>query len=96
MKRGNWVGMDKRLAFLLPKDREYTYIEAMLCYSIDKDNATEGSMSGYAALWGWNRDKVRRFIKTIESGEDYLASQNHPTGTHTIRRQAIRYIFNNV
>ena len=87
-ERGGWVGIDKRFAELLPKDREYSYLDAMFSYTVDRDNKKHGSVNGYAALWKWSRDKVRRFIRTIETGADYQTN-SHKTG----RRQAVRYIF---
>jgi hypothetical protein len=75
VKKGNWIGVDKRLVALLPKDRPYIIIEATISYSVDRDNHKEGSISGYAKLWGWSRKKVRRFIKTLESGKDYYGDR---------------------
>ncbi len=88
MKKGNWIPMDKRLVNLLPKDRKYTYLEAMLSYSVDRNSNKLGSVNGYSVLWKWSRDKVRRFVRTIENGADYQ-TDSHKTG----KRQAIRYVF---
>ena len=43
--------------------------------------------------WGWSRDKTRRFIRDIESGGDYYPT-GKKTGSHTGKKQAIRYVFN--
>ena len=91
MKEGNWVGMDKRLVSTLPNDRPLTDLEAMFSYTVNRDNGVMGSISGYAARWKWSRSKVRRFIRTIETGGDYL-TDSHRTG----KRQAIRFINNNL
>ena len=87
--RGGWVPIDKRFKNLLPNEREYTYLEAMFSYSVDRDNKKIGSINGYAALWKWSRDKVRRFVRTIGIGTDYQ-TDGHKTG----KRQSIRYVFN--
>ena len=77
MKRGNWVAIDKRFLNLLPKDnRPYTLLEAMLSYSVDRDNKHKGTINGYASMWSWSRDKVRRFISAIETGDDYQTDKN--------------------
>jgi hypothetical protein len=93
MIKGNWIPYDKRVVYFLPKDRPFTVIEAMLSYSIDRDNKHRGSINGYASLWNWSRDKVRRFIKTIEKGEDYYPT-GKKTSNHTSQKQAIRYVIN--
>lgn len=97
MKRGNWVAIDKRFVNLLPKDnRPYTLLEAMLSYSVDRDNKHKGTINGYASMWSWSRDKVRRFISAIETGDDYQTDKKtgKKTGVKTGKKQAIRYIFN--
>jgi len=94
MKRGNWVAIDKRFINLLPKDnRPFTELEAMFSYSVNRDDGLRGSINGYAARWGWSRDKTRRFIRDIESGGDYYPT-GKKTGSHTGKKQAIRYVFN--
>jgi hypothetical protein len=94
MIKGNWIPFDKRAVHLLPKDNKpFTVIEAMLSYSIDRDNKHHGSINGYASLWKWSRDKVRRFIQTIEKGEDYYPT-GKKTGNHTNNKQVIRYVLN--
>ncbi|MDD5007231.1 MAG: hypothetical protein PHU49_03625 [Syntrophorhabdaceae bacterium] len=93
MRQGNWVPIDKRLVNLLPKDRAYTVLEAMISYSIDHDNGHQGSINGYATLWGWSRVKTRRFLRTIEQGLDYHVD-GHETGHKTGKRQAVRFILN--
>jgi hypothetical protein len=93
MIKGNWIPFDKRAIYFLPKDRPFTVIEAMLSYSVDRDNEHKNSINGYASLWGWSRDKVRRFIQTIETGNDYFPTSKK-TGNHTRQKQAIRYVIN--
>ncbi len=82
MKKGNWMPIDKRLINLLPADRPYTVIEAMISYSVDQDNKKSGSINGYAVLWQWSRDRVRRFINAIRDGGDYITGDK-PTGNKT-------------
>jgi hypothetical protein len=63
----------------------------MVSYSADRDNGHIGSVNGYSTLWQWSRDMVRRFIRAIQDGADYTTDYRK-----TGKRQAIRYIFNNL
>lgn len=65
MKNGNWIALHKELRFFLPHGRAYTTLEAMFSYTLDIDNKKQGTISGYAKLWGWDRKKVRRFIAEV-------------------------------
>lgn len=110
MKDSNWMGIDKRIVSLLPKDRAYTKAEALLSLSYDLDNliyntgATPHTVfeaielikahctfSGYAALWGWSRNKTRKFINDLGSGQGHAVD-----GKGTGKRHYIRLIINNV
>ncbi len=90
MEKGNWIAIDKRMLYLLPKDKPYTIIEAMISVSYDIDQNKRGTISGYAKLWGWSRHKVRSFINELMAGKDYYA---HKKGTST--GHPIRLIFKN-
>ena len=65
MKEGNWVPISKAFVERLPKDRKYTEIEAMFSLQVDYDNNRPVSLSGLASLWGWSRNKIRRFLEEI-------------------------------
>lgn len=85
MSRGNkWIPMDQYLAqdFKSIK-RPFSRIEAMFSYTLDQDKGHSGSISGYASLWSWSRNKVRRFINSIRTVEGHLkdskrTAQGHP------------------
>lgn len=62
---GNWVAIHKGFTKHLPIDREYTKLEAMFSLSVDIDNKRSVSVSGYSKLWGWSRNKVNLFVKSI-------------------------------
>lgn len=62
-KQGNWVPMNKALSRYLPQDRQYTPLEAMFSVTCDYDNGNTATVSGYAALWRWSRNKVERFLE---------------------------------
>ena len=52
---------------------------------------SKNSISGYASLWGWTRNKVRRFIEYIKK------DSGHPTDTRrTGSGHPIRLIFNSL
>lgn len=91
MEHGNWIAIDKRFVDLLPKDMEYTYLEAMVSYSVDRDQGKVVSISGYASLWRWSRNKVRHFISTIGKGDDFYADR-----LGTGKGHPVRFIFNNL
>ena len=83
MSRGdNWIPIDKSLQqtfrFI---QREFSFIEAMVSYSIDQDNGKAGSIKGYSVRWGWSRNKVRRFIEKIRTPKGHPGdTQRTPFG----------------
>jgi len=79
MKNGNWTGIDKALIHLMPKDRPYSIPEAMISLSVDLDNGKEPTINGYSKLWGWSRNKVRKFVSELRTGRGHLADSK---GTH--------------
>ena len=81
MKSGGWIPVSKGCVKYLPKDRAYTELEAMCCIEIDYDAGKEVTVSGYADLWRWSRDKVYRFIKKI--GIEII----YPQKTTKLRKQ---------
>ncbi|MBA4416488.1 MAG: hypothetical protein C0392_01050 [Syntrophus sp. (in: bacteria)] len=91
MEKGNWIPIDKRAVFFLPKDRPYTPLEALYSLTVDVDNGKEGTLKGYASLWQWDRSKVRRFVKELSNG-----LQHYPDRKATQERHPIRFVFNNL
>lgn len=91
MSRGNnWVGLDKNLIQEFKHiRRKFSMIEAMFSYSVDRDCGLQGSISGYSVLWGWSRNKVRRFLNGIK-----IESGHYRDGKRTKSGQAIHYIDN--
>jgi hypothetical protein len=88
MKNGNWIPLDKQLIKYLPKRRPYTELEAMFSLAFDFDTKRRWTYRGYAALWGWDRRKIKRFIDTLLSGAGY-APPNAPP-----KAPSIRFVFN--
>lgn len=86
MSRGsNWIGMDKNLKQDFKSiRREFSLIEAMFSYSLDIDNGNDGTVSGYSKLWSWSRNKVRRFIKNIQSDAGHLKDSKRTAKGHPI------------
>lgn len=95
MKNGYWIPIDKRTIARLPKDRPYTDTEALLSLAVDIDNKRPWTIRGYAALWQWNRKKVKKFVHTLLSGADYTGPSQGP---HRGPRKGppIRFVFNNL
>jgi uncharacterized phage protein (TIGR02220 family) len=88
MKSGNWIPVDKRIVNLLPRDREYTFVEAYLSYRMDIESGAENSINGYARIWAWSRNKVRYFVEGLRTGKGHVVD-NQRTG----KGQEIRFIF---
>ena len=65
MKDGNWIPLSKWAAKHLPKDRPYSKLEALVSIQIDYDSGNSATISGYAALWSWSRNRVRMFLDMI-------------------------------
>lgn len=63
MKAGGWVPLSKYLS--LPKNREYSEVEAAYSLQRDYDEGNPVTVAGYAALWGWSRGKVERFLDAL-------------------------------
>lgn len=67
-KTNGWVKIDKMLvAEIQHLNRPLSRIEAMLSYTVDRDNGKPISIKRYATQWQWSKGKVRKFIKDIHS-----------------------------
>ena len=88
MKSGNWIPVDKRIINLLPRDREYTFIEAYISYRVDIENGEENSINGYSRIWSWSRNKVRHFVEGLSATNGHIVD-NKGTG----KGQEIRLLF---
>lgn len=82
---GNWVPIDKRVVNLLPRDKSYTYIEALISLTVDINNGKENSINGYAKLWVWSRNKTRRFVKGLRTGKGHIVDKKGTSKGHEIR-----------
>ncbi len=84
-KGNNWIALDKNLQQEFKKiRRKFSMIEAMFSYSLDQDRGNKGSIAGYAMLWGWSRNKVRRFKKGIKSVKGHLKDTRRTVDRHPI------------
>lgn len=84
MKQGNWIAIDKALIHLMPKDRPYSIPEAMISLSVDLDNGKDPSINGCSKLWGWSRNKVRKFVTELRTGRGHLADSKGTYKGHLI------------
>lgn len=91
MKDGGWIPIDKRVINLLPKSREYTFLEAYISLRYDLEQGEEISINGYARIWSWSRNKVRNFVEGLRTGKGHVVD-NQRTG----KGQEIRIISNNL
>jgi hypothetical protein len=80
MKEGNWLPMDKSLIRALPNRKPYTLIEAVFSYQyhldIPEDRRDQKTVSDWARIWKWSRDRVERFLKGNGCGSGE-ASERH-------------------
>jgi hypothetical protein len=83
MKKGNWVPMDKALVKTMSNiNRPFSPVEAMFSYSVDRDNGKEGTLRGYAKLWGWSVGKVKRFVECLRNtSETVVERKGNGSGT---------------
>jgi len=98
MDQGNWLALDKRLMYFLPKDRPYTIIEAMFSYTLDQDKNNNVSIIGYSRMWKWSRCKVRRFLNDMTLRGTHIP-ENAPMSSDrgkTGLRQEIRIVLDNL
>lgn len=84
MQQGNWIAIDKALIHLMPKDRPYSIPEATISLSVDLDNGKEITVTGYSKLWGWSRNKVRKFVTELRTGRGHLADSKGTYKGHLI------------
>lgn len=79
-KAGNWVPIDKALSSEFKYiTRSYSKIEAMFSHQMDVDCDRKWTIKGYAKLWGWSRNKVRKFLADIRTPEGHSVDTR---GTH--------------
>lgn len=83
MKKGNWVPMDKGLVKTMSSiNRPFSVVEAMFSYSVDQDCCKEGTLRGYAKLWGWSVGKVKRFVECLRNtSETVVERKGNGSGT---------------
>lgn len=86
LSKGNgWVPIDKNCVHTLKNiNRPFSWIEALFSYSVDQDEGREGSINGYSKLWGWSRNKVRKFIKELRTVEGHFADSQGTLKGHPI------------
>lgn len=66
MKSGKWIPLCKALVSALPRGgRPFTKLEAMFSLTLDYDNGSPVTVSGYASLWSWSERQVRRFLEEV-------------------------------
>jgi len=82
-----WIPLHKALVRELPKDRQFTRLEAMFSFTLDYDQGNQVSVCGYSKLWGWSEGRVRRFVEEIGARIEYpenTASRQNQRGVIVI------------
>jgi hypothetical protein len=87
MKHGKWVPIDSGMAKYLPKDRPYSFIEAMYCLQLNYNKGTAVTVAGLSKSWGWSRNKVSRFLVKVSVEVIY------PAGTENKRNKRGKLVF---
>ncbi len=81
----NWVAIDKNIKQEFKYiDRPYSIIEALLSFSIDFNCGSRWTYAGYAKLWQWSRDKVRKFVTDLQSESGYSLERQKTHYRHPI------------
>ena len=81
-----WVAIDS--AFykeLLRTSRKFTRMEAAFCLTHDFNFNKSWSIKSYAKMWGWSRNKVRKFIKEIQTTQGSVMNGAKNQKGHPIR-----------
>lgn len=60
-----WVPLDTRAKRFLPKNRQYTELEALFAVQLDYCQSNPATLAGYAAQWQWSRDRVRAWLAAL-------------------------------
>lgn len=81
----NWIKMDKALSVEFKHiRREFSEIEAMYSYTLDRSEGRDGSISGYSTLWSWSRNRVRKFLQNITSKTGHYRDRKRTETGHPI------------
>lgn len=77
MSRGdNYVMIDKAIAQEFRHiNRPYSRVEALVSHSINVNCGRRYTIAGYAKVWQWSRNKVRKFIADIASDAGFIAQK---------------------
>ena len=65
MKHSNWKGICRSFVEDLPHGRAYSKVEAAYSLQWDYFHRKQATISGYADLWQWSRNKVRNFLTEL-------------------------------
>ena len=71
----SWIPIDKNFRYFFPLDRPFTRLEAMVSYTLDMDEKKTISVSGYSKLWQWSRNKVRKFLKEVNTAKGHFGDR---------------------
>lgn len=81
-----WVSIDNNFyKELLQTTRSFTRMEAAFCLTHDFNFNKSWSIKNYAKIWGWSRNKVRKFINEIQSEQGSIMNGAKNQKGHPIR-----------
>lgn len=61
----SWIPLDARATRYLPKNRQYTELEALFAVQLDYCQGSPATVAGYAIQWRWSRDRVRTWLTAL-------------------------------
>lgn len=85
MDDGHWIVIDKRVINLFPRDRAFTFIEALISLTVDINNKRKNSINGYSKIWCWSRNKTRKFVNGLRTGNGHIVDRKGTSKGHEIR-----------
>ena len=84
MKIMAWIPIDKNFRYFLPMDKPYTRLEAMVSYTLDMDEGKNITVNGYAKIWQWSRNKVRKFLEEIRTPQGHFGDTYRTPLGHSV------------
>ena len=80
-----WVAIDNQFYEELKKlNRKLTRLEAAFWFTHDLNKNKEWSINMYSKMWGWSRNKVRKFVKDARSKNGSIKSGKKNQKGHPI------------
>ena len=81
-----WVSVDSHFHEELEKtNRKFTRMEATFCLTYDLNYNRPWTIKRYSKMWGWSRNRVRKFIRDVRSKKGSVKNGIKNQKGHPIR-----------